>query len=373
MKILLDPQIFNDQKFGGISKYYSEIYKKLTKKSIDITLPLLYTENLHIKEFFVARQNSWYHFFIRNNIFRRKFIRKIKRQNLKYAKKEIAHTDFDLFIPTYYNPYFLDIIGNKPYVLTVYDMIHELFPHYFSASDKTSENKKLLLHNAAQIIAVSNNTKKDILKIYPEIPSEKITVVYHGFSHETANDVQVSLPKRFVLFVGNRENYKNFNFFVESIQETLKNDKDLFLVCAGGNAFRSDEKALLRKLDLEDKVIQRNFLDSEINSYYRQALCFVFPSIYEGFGIPIMESMINNCAIILTDNSCFPEVAGDAALYYKLHDKADLKEKVEALVYDQALRQQYAALGSQRVKAFTWEKAADECLAVYQKATREKS
>lgn len=368
MKILLDPQIFNDQKFGGISKYYSEIYKKLTKKGVDIRLPLLYTENLHIKEFFAAKGHPVYNFFIRNHIFRRKFIRKIKRKNLKYAKTQIADIDFDLFIPTYYNPYFLDIIGQKPYVLTVYDMIHELFPQYFSASDKTSENKKLLLENATQIIAVSNNTKKDILKFFPNIGAEKITVVYHGFSHETENDVEVKLPERFVLFVGNRENYKNFNFFVESIQETLKQDKDLYLVCAGGNPFRSDEKALLKMFDLEDKVIQRNFLDTEINSYYRQALCFVFPSIYEGFGIPVMESMINNCPIILTNHSCFPEVAGDAALYYQLHNKADLREKVESLVYDESLRNKYAALGSERVKAFTWEKAAQECLQVYTKA-----
>lgn len=368
MKILLDPQIFNDQKFGGISKYYSEIYRKLTKKGIDIRLPLLYTENLHIKEFFDAKGHPVYNFLIRNNIFRRKFIRKIKRKNLKYAKTEVARLDFDLFIPTYYNPYFLDIIGKKPYVLTVYDMIHELFPQYFSASDKTSQNKKLLLENATQIIAVSNNTKKDILKFFPEIPSEKITVVYHGFSHETANDVEVALPERFVLFVGNRENYKNFNFFVTAIAETLKQDEDLHLVCAGGNPFRSDEKALLKQLGLENKVMQRNFLDTEINSYYRQALCFVFPSIYEGFGIPIMESMINNCPIILTDHSCFPEVAGDAAVYYELNNPSDLRAKVESLVYDETLRQKYAALGSERVNAFTWEKAAQQCLEVYRKA-----
>ena len=368
MKILLDPQIFNDQKFGGISKYYSEIYRKLTKKGVDIRLPLLYTENLHIKEFFDAKGYPIYNFFIRNNIFRRKFIRKIKRKNLKYAQEQLAVIDFDLFIPTYYNPYFVDIIGEKPYVLTVYDMIHELFPQYFSASDKTSQNKSRLLANAAQIIAVSNNTKKDILKFFPNISEEKITVVYHGFSRENENDVEVTLPKQFVLFVGNRENYKNFDFFLEAIQETLRNDNELYLVCAGGNPFRSDEKALIKSLNLEGKVLQRNFLDTELNSYYQQALCFVFPSIYEGFGIPIMESMINNCPIILTNNSCFPEVAGEAALYYELNNKADLKEKVEAFVYNEELRRKYANLGSQRVKAFTWEKAADECLQVYKKA-----
>ena len=370
IKIILDPQIFNDQKFGGISKYYAEIYKNLQGNSeVEMILPLTYTDNFHIKESAATPFMSKYSFFIRNNIFRRKFIRKLKRENRTVVDKVLQKEPYDLFIPTYYDPYFLDKIGDKPYVLTVYDMIHELFPHYFGAEDKNSERKSLLIQRATKIIAVSNNTKKDILKFFPNIDPDKITVIYHGYSHDAKNDVPViALPEKYILFVGNRENYKNFTFFLESIKDLLLEDPELYLVCAGGNGFRDKEKVHISSLGLTKKVIQQNFSDNELNAYYQNALCFVFPSIYEGFGIPIMEAMINNCPIILTDNSCFPEVGQEAVLYYELDNKADLAAKVRSFVYDPELREKYSRLGLERVQSFTWEKAAKECLEVYKSA-----
>src|SRR5690606_18233537 len=138
----------------------------------------------------------------------------------------------DLFIPTYYDIKFLEYLGDKPFVLTVYDMIHELFPDYLGHDIETVSNKKLLIEKAAKIISISESTKKDILAIYPHIPASKIEVVYLSYTLKENIDNSLTLPKKYILFVGNRGLYKNFVFFFEPIASFLKQSADLYLVCA---------------------------------------------------------------------------------------------------------------------------------------------
>ena len=131
MKIVLDPQIFIYQKFGGISRYYTEIYKHLKEKNIDIECPIVYTENLHLKEYSFFK-NNWQKVIELASKFSYSITEIIKRvlkqKSFRKAEYIVKQGDFDLFVPTYYDPYFLTYIGSKPFVLTVYDMINELFP-----------------------------------------------------------------------------------------------------------------------------------------------------------------------------------------------------------------------------------------------------
>ncbi|KRB57316.1 glycosyltransferase family 1 protein [Flavobacterium sp. Root186] len=373
MKILVHPQTFNLQKYGGISRYYTEILSRLSKNN-KVQIPLYGTSNVYYNEsVLVTFKQKLYSLYIKLlEKLKIRGLEKTRKRNDKFFEKTILKKDFDVFIPTYYDVSFLKLIDSKPFVLTIYDMIYELFPHFFEDQQKIissiSANKLLLMESATRIIAVSENTKRDIIKIYPHIDESKIDVVYHGCSIKIVDTHTHNLPEKYILFVGTRANYKNFIFLVNSIKELLKLNNDLVLLCAGGGEFDNEEKEYLKELNLENQIIQREFKDDELGLYYKNAICFVFPSLYEGFGIPVLESMVCGCPVVLAKHSSFPEVAGEAGVYYEAGNPEDLKNKIYSLVQNPILRNEFSIKGSDQVKKFSWEKAAAECLAVYKKA-----
>jgi glycosyltransferase involved in cell wall biosynthesis len=374
MKILLDPQAYNMQQFGGISRYHTEVLVALQDvPGIEIECPMVYSDNLHIKEYrlFENFQNKLVNAPLMPKFLKKKLVKKFRKQSIKLTKKALAKQDFDVFVSTYYDPYFLENLGNKPFVLTLHDMIHDIFPQYFTRDKFTVARKKLLLEKATRVICVSENTKKDILKFYPHINASKLDVVYLSQSIDTHSNAKVSLPEKYILFVGNRTIYKNFNFFIKSVAPLLTADSNLFVVCAGGNAFEKDEITLIQSLGIFNQIIQNNFEDNELASYYSNAKCFVFPSEYEGFGIPALEAMACSCPVVLAHHSSFPEVAGDAGVYFELNNAVDLKIKVSQLLEDETLRQTYIKKGLEKAAKFSWQKTAQACLEVYKKAAKQ--
>lgn len=371
MKILLDPQIFDQQTYGGISRYYTEVFSIISKKSdVEILLPLYSSDNAYVKATDLLVKNKNLNVLYRFLAFFKISTRTLRRKNSeKLLHNAFENKDYDIFIPTYYNPYFLDKIGTKPFVLTVYDMIHELMPQYFvEDSFHVVERKLLLMQKATKIIAVSHNTKKDIIKIYPDIDPNKIEVIYHGSSIKIHPEVTVQFPEKYILYVGSRETYKNFKFFIQSVTPLLKNDPDLQIIAAGGGKFTEEEIQFLKNLGIQNQVLQRYFQEEELGHYYQNAQCFVFPSLYEGFGIPVLESMACGCPIVLTKHGSFPEVAGDAGIYFDSESEDDLREKIQILISDEELRKKYAEKGLERVKKFDWKDAAEQCLKVYSDA-----
>ncbi|MBC7605474.1 MAG: glycosyltransferase family 4 protein [Burkholderiales bacterium] len=371
MKILLDPQTFNEQKFGGISRYYTELYLALNKmEGVKMVCPIIYSDNLHLKEalLFKTFRNVIFESALCPKFIRKKIVKKSKKKNIRKTLAALEKRDFDIFIPTYYTPYFLNFLGDKPNILTVYDMIHEIFPQYFTHDLVTVKNKKLLLEKATMIIAISESTKQDIITIYPFIDPNIIEVVYLSHSIKTGYISNISLPEDYILFVGNRSIYKNFNFFLKAMAPILKSNSKLFIVCAGGNKFNTEELLLIRELKLTSQLIQQNFEDHDLASYYSRAQCFVFASEYEGFGIPVLESMVCGCPVVLAHHSSFPEVAGEAGVYFELNNAEDLQNKVSSLLENITLRNQYIQKGLHQAKKFSWEKTAAQCLKVYQKA-----
>ncbi len=373
MRIVLDPQIFNDQKYGGISRYYTEIFSRLAHHE-KIQIPLFQTANVYLKESDLLtpkqkRNSLMVYLMSKLGISTRSIVRK---NQAKIFNSTINSWEYDLFIPTYYDDYFLDKIHDKPFVLTVYDMIHELFPEKFHDNHyNVSANKKKLMEKATRIIAVSNNTKKDIVSIYPHIDASKIDVIYHGVSIQCDDTLTVSLPEKYILYVGNRSNYKNFNFFVTALKETLLNQPDLVILCAGSGAFTAEEKEFFAQLGISNQMVQKDFKEKELGLFYQKAQCFVFPSIYEGFGIPVLESMACGCPIVLGNHSSFPEVASEAGFYFDLNSPDDLRSKVELLLSDASLRNDYIQKGLAQASKFSWDVAAEQCLEVYKKAIKQ--
>jgi glycosyltransferase involved in cell wall biosynthesis len=242
-------------------------------------------------------------------------------------------------------------------------------PQYFIGDPwNVTVNKKRLLEKATKIIDVSKNTKKDIIKVYPHIDESKIEVIYHGNSIQVNENVSVDLPDNYILFVGSRDHYKNFYFLVESIRDLLVKDATLKLICAGGGEFKDEEIEFLKRMGIKEQVEQKYFEEEQLGLFYKNARCFVFPSMYEGFGIPVLESMTCGCPIVLSNTSSFPEVAGEAGIYFDVSSKEDLMNKIVLVLNNEKFRNEYILKGIEQAKKFSWEIAASQCLELYKKA-----
>lgn len=373
MKLLLDHQIFV-QEFGGISRYYTELFRVLkTKKGVAISFPLLASKNAYLLQYNL--QHQYFPFFLLFRVLNKLFLKyNLGEKNNDLINFLLKRRKYDVFIPTYYDTYFLPSIGHTPFVLTVYDMIHELFPQYFTGDQPIIRAKKLLIERATHIIAISENTKKDILKLYPHINESKIDVVYlsHSVKRIEESAVPERLNKRYILFVGHRHVYKNFVFFIKAAAPWLLVNT-ISLCCIGGGSFSIEEQYLLTELGLTHLVWQTAGKEEDMGMYYSHALAFVYPSEYEGFGIPVLEAMHCGCPVILPHASSFPEVAGDAGIYFELGNVNSLRDSLTRIVTEEPWRKEKIKQGYEQEKKFTWLATAEGCLEVYRKVNEKVS
>ena len=363
MRILYDHQIFTTQKYGGISRYFYELINQYSLSSdADTQLPLLFSNNHYIED---GRLIGHVKFMPQVN-FRGK-VRAMDMVNKANMISKLKKQDFDIFHPTYYDPYFLKYLGNKPFVLTVYDMIHEKFSDMFSPADKTTEQKRLLVEKATKIIAISQSTKKDLIEFFGTDES-KIEVVYLGNSMfpKPNSNIGFEIPKKYLLFVGSRGGYKNFERFIKSVANLLEQDKELFVVCAGGGKFGSSEMQLFSDLGIAGQVLQYSLDDESLAYFYKNALAFIFPSLYEGFGIPVLESFACGCPLICSNTSSLPEIAGDGAFYFDPYSEESIKNAVLKVLEDVALREDLITKGQERLKQFSWKQTAEQTKKIYE-------
>lgn len=379
MKILYDHQIFALQKYGGISRYFAQIIHNLPK-NIETKIAVKSTNNEYFKNLSLTPQNKeiQYHYekFLPEIDFKGKsFLFKIMKGispfksidpvifNKEYSIELLKNQDFDIFHPTYYDDYFLDYIGNKPFVLTIHDMIHEIYPEMIK-DNATILRKAKLASKAAHIIAVSEKTKKDIIELL-DIKEEKITVIYHASSIVKKSDsIITALPENYLLFVGDRSLYKNFAFFVYSIKLLLQKRNDLKVICTGCN-FSKQEQILFNELNLEGRFLNLYLQEEQFYEVFHKAKALIFPSYYEGFGIPIIEAFDAGCPVILSNSSCFPEIAGDAAIYFEPKNKNQMIAAIEKILDDNKYRESLIEKGSERLHSFSWEMSMQQTLDVY--------
>ncbi len=365
MDILFDHQIFSSQKYGGISRYFNELIIGLNhEKDINAQVSLLFSNNHYINDNHFVK----YYNFLSNAEFRGKVKLMTKLNEMYFISK--LKKKYDIFHPTYYNPYFLKYLKNKPFVLTVHDMIHEKFNIMFSKSDKTSEQKKFLAKKSSKIIAVSNNTKKDLIELF-DIKDSKIEVVYLGNSllqnSISCTGFNVLIPSKYILFVGGRKGYKNFENFIKSIITILKNDLNIYVVCIGGGTFNNYEIEMLKSLGVINKILQYDVKDEDLSYFYRNASAFVFPSLYEGFGIPILEAFACNCPVLCSNTSSFPEIAGEGALYFDPYSTESIKNAINNILNNvEDIRYKLIENGRRRLELFSWSKMTLQTRNVYE-------
>ena len=350
MKTLFDHQTFHIQRFGGISRYFYEIATRFEHTLPEIALRFSMNQYIRDKRLVTYTAVPKRPFKILEGVFR--------SLNRKSSLKVIRKGDFDIFHPTYYDPYFLEALQGKPFVLTIHDMTHERFPQYFSPTDPTPANKRILAEKATRIIAISECTKRDVIE-FLGVPEEKIDVIYHGIEPQPVGvGKPEGLPEHYILYVGERRGYKNFEVVAKAFAEIASKHPDLHLVLTGRPLSKSEQKSFAEK-GIQDKVVVMNDVnDKVLAQLYHGARLFVYPSLYEGFGIPILEAFSQRCPVVLSRASCFPEVAGEAAEYFEPDSLDGLVRALTKVLTDEARREELVEKGAERLKRFTWQETA---------------
>lgn len=384
MKVLYDYQAFQMQKVGGVSNCFAELIGHLPS-SVEWQIGLKESDNVHLKEkgllpnlpsrFFSAENFiTCKHFLGKGTLF--KWLNEhfdsfpsAEHKNKKYSIDLLKKDEYDIFHPTFFNPYFLPYIGNKPFVLTVHDFITDKFRGF---GDWQTRCRRELAEKAAHIIAVSETTKEDAIDIL-HIPEGKISVIYHGVSISNKLQLKPVVGGGYFLFVGRRDGYKNFLPMVKAMVPFLRSHPSYKLVCTA-NDFNSRELTIFRDLGISHQLLHVFASYEELLSLYKYANAFIYPSLYEGFGIPILEAYAMKCPVLLSKESCFPEIAGDAALYFKLNDQ---ENTLTALLdqftnMSQIDRDSLIEKQNERLKRYSWEKSALQLAEVYELVLNER-
>jgi glycosyltransferase involved in cell wall biosynthesis len=360
LNLLYDYQTFTFQKYGGISRYYYELISRLSFK-----------DNLRISLFLGAYINEYG---LEN--YRGKFERfwGLKHRSIRYTGILFSHLNKMLFNSlidrkkkyiyhqTYYS--YLGRTLDCKRVLTVYDMIHERYPRQFSLLDSTIRDKKRSVLNADAIISISESTRKDLIHFY-NIPENRIKVIYLGNSLNFEVTTSRTVKNPYILYVGFREGYKNFNLLLSAFAKSSRMNKDFKLICFGGRTFSNQEHALIDSCGLNGKILHYSGDDRALANLYKYADALVYPSLYEGFGIPPLEAMHYGCPVVVSNTSSIPEVVGEAGLYFNPVELDDLIFQLEKVLYDSLVKRKLSEMGRQQEKKFSWDTCAQETLQLY--------
>lgn len=269
-----------------------------------------------------------------------------------------------------------------PTILTIHDLSWNLYPDFYSRRmqlwHKATRPEELIACSTS-IIVPSSATKRDVQRLY-STPTEKTHVIPHGveprFSEKMlASDhgvrSRLKLPKRFALFVGTIEPRKNLLALIEGVKEYReRTHDDLHLVIAGGWGWRSHAvRRRLWKRDTYGWIHQIGYVEThDLPALYRSATVTIFPSIYEGFGLPILESMASGTPVISSHTSSMPEVGGDTTIYIDPYNSRDICESLRGLLGSSSLQKQLRDRGIDRAQQFTWEKSARQTIDVFKQA-----
>jgi len=360
MKVFYDHYAFSYLKFGGISRYINELLVHIPRENW--TTSTLITNNQHLRE---SKLVNTVDFFPKSS-FRGKE-RLMFNLNLPYTKLKLKTEAFDVFHATWFATPYFGVVKNKPMVVTIHDLIYDVF---FTSKDIPHRERiidmgKKSAQRADKVIAVSQHTKADMIREWG-IDENKIEVIYHGVDKTPKMILNQRLIQQpYVFFAGGgRSLNKNFEHLVQAFSILKEKYNDILLVCSGAD-FTEAEKKLLAFWNVQDNVKHFYASEQQMAQLYHDALMLVVPSYYEGFGFPVLEAMLYDCPVVLSNASCLPEIAGDAGLYFDPYNADEMFERMEMMVKNDDLRKQYASKGQQRIQSFSWDKCAEEHLKVY--------
>ena len=360
MHIVFEGEIFARQAFGGISRYFAELSRGFLQRGHSVTNICPLQVNQYIETIPGINHIG----------FRVPLLPKSNRTRA-FLSNRIARyiriNSGDIFHETYYRN--IRRSQKMPFVTTIYDMIYEKSGEKFHDLDYMIRAKRQSLENADQVICISEWTRNDLLNVYPQF--ENKSVVIHlgnrGFEEEEIPFKQE--PKHpFLLYVGLRGGYKNFEILIESFSTIYSKNTNISLAIFGGPALSNEELSIFAKFALPpNSYLHITGSDKILAWLYKNAIAFIYPSLSEGFGMPLVEAMSQKCPVICSNASCFPEVCGDAAIYFDPSSKEDLSEKIRSVIeYSVDERAHLVTKGLARSSIFSWDRCVDKTLATYQ-------
>lgn len=344
MTLCYDNLVYGLQPFGGISTYWYEL-----------TCRLLKVEELELHFYETGKEHT--------NVCRRRL--NIPQQQVIRSNRVGILLERFMKLPAYPAPhlfhssYFRMPVRsrNARVITTVHDFIHDI---YFSGPRAWLHNrmKKAAILESDLIITVSKHTKKDLMRFYPQLNPEKVKVVYNGVSESYKRLAKpIAFPTPYFLFIGLRDTYKNFRFAVDVA--AAQPGFDLYIV---GPALNQMDKTFLDKM-LPGRYRTFTGIDEPmLNELYNAAFCLLYPSEYEGFGIPILEAMRSGCPFIALNRSSIPEVAGDAGI---LLEAAQLELARVAIDQVHNFRPELIQKGLRQSAKFSWDTCFHETHQLY--------
>jgi glycosyltransferase involved in cell wall biosynthesis len=364
LKIMIDHQVFAAQKYGGVSRLFYELIKRLAdKKEIELFL----FHGLHINRFPVRDFKEKAAYYFGKKIVSLPHIPVLLKPINRVLFDAFAGKPVDIFHPTGYSSTVYNW-RKSPVVLTVYDMIPELFPQDFRDIESRLKNKRECIQRADKIIAISQTTKQDLLRFY-KVDEAKISVIYPGAPAEIIEKNE-SDPyphgKPYILYVGTRkQGYKNFDRLLLAYAISKRVHDEFDLICFGGPSFSGAELDNISLLERLDNVYHISGNDRQLSRLYAGASALVYPSLYEGFGLPPLEAMAHGCPVIAGHVSTIREVLGDAAAYFDPGKPEIMASAMESVLFAETFRRELIERGKTQVKKYSWARMVDEIYEVY--------
>lgn len=372
MRIAFDHQAFCLQRTGGVSRYFCELAKAIlpTNKNVRIFAPLYRNSylrdlpNPNVKGYWVKDYPAY------TATLCTRIMGGLASFAIKRWQPDIIHETYYSSRPS----------GAKktPIVLTVFDMISELG---FMGDQARSVDIKLTpkyqaVQRADQVICISQSTQRDLIRLF-NIPASKTSVIYLGCdafvfdamleTRAAGTTLAAKHAKPYLLYVGLRGAYKNFSRLLEAYSKSKRLTDDFDLMAFGAGAFTHDEQTQITALGLSlNQVRQTAGTDEYLANLYRNAAAFVYPSRYEGFGLPPLEAMAQGCPVVSSNTSSMPEVIGDAAEYFDPDYVDDVSAAIERVVYSPERSEDLICKGYARSKMFDWKTCATETMRLYQ-------
>jgi glycosyltransferase involved in cell wall biosynthesis len=377
----------NKKKIGIDARFYGPVGKGLGRYTKEIVDNILRMDSEHFYVVFLSPEN--YDLFSSKNENVKKVL--VKSRWYSWAEQiifpwQIYKEKLDLMHFTHFN---VPILTTVKFVVTIHDLILTRFstqratllpPLYYKI--KYLAYKFVIsraVSKSEKIIAVSEFTKKDIEKKF-KVKKDKISVIYEGISdlssHEEENsDSDKKVLKsynigdnRYLLYVGNAYPHKNLEAFLDIFKKIKKDFPSLLLVLVGKDDYfykRLKKHTQSLNLSNEDVIFADYIPDKDLASLYRNALAYVFPSLYEGFGLPPLEAMAYNCPIVSSNQTSLPEILGDAALYFNPYNNIDVYEKIKKIIKNKYLRRNLVEKGETQINQYNWFSSAHSTYSLY--------
>jgi glycosyltransferase involved in cell wall biosynthesis len=366
LRVLFDQQITATQRYGGVSRYVVELLRALSART-DVRAGLLAPayRNAYLRPGDALHPLSFaLHGLQRGLRWRPLLCEPLFRWAVATQRPQVVHE-------TWYPGWMRPPLRGAAMVTTLHDLIPERFPELVPGVAQVLRYKRAALERADAVICISQATQRDALAYYPGLAG-RCHVVWHG----SAQNLRPAPPppalrQPYLLFVGQRGGYKNFTRLVQAVGGSAVLLQHLRLLCFGGGAFTEAERATAHRAGLApDQMLHIEGDDALLASAYRHARLFVYPSCYEGFGMPLTEAMAQGCAMACSRASSFPEVAGEAAIYFDPQDVAELRDVLERAALNDSLNAALAQSSRERAVLFSWQRAAEQTLAVYRSVLR---